>query len=141
MYNTELWYRYGPPGVLIIILESHVGITCASLPYMRYLFTFISTNYFSGPVYGASKDPTKAKHPESSDRDHPLVEFGGCGGKPVTGEHRVIVGSLGNENSEEDLGIYGGRTRAMEDHMLSNVQAWSVKDRESFDRARAAHMV
>jgi hypothetical protein len=140
MYSTEQWFRYGPPGVLIIILESHVGITCASMPYMRFLFDFVSTNYFSKSLYGASKDPTKVKHSDPEDGTHPFVELEGRGGKPVSGDNGVVISSLEYEGSEEDLGIYGGRTRAMEDHMHSNIQAWSPKERTPVDGVHANHI-
>ena len=141
MYSTEQWFRYGPPGVLIIILESHVGITCASMPYMRFLFDFVSTNYFSKSLYGASKDPTKVKHSDPNDGTHPFVELEGRGGKPVSGDIGIAISSLEDEGSEEDLGIYGGRSRAMEDHMHGNIQAWSAKERTPVDGVHANHIV
>ncbi|KAF2997826.1 hypothetical protein E8E13_000858 [Curvularia kusanoi] len=129
MYSTERWFQYGPPGVLIIILESHVGITCASLPYMRFLFDFVSTNYFSKPSYGPSRDPTKLKHSDPNEGHHPFVELDGCSGQPVSGKNGIEISTYREEGSEEDLGVYGGRTRAMEHQMQSDAHAWGVRER------------
>lgn len=140
MYSTEEWMRYGPPGVLIIILESHVGIICASMPYMRFLFDFVSTNYFSKSLYGASKDPTKAKPSNANDCNHPFVELEGRGGDANQRKTDIEVSTFREEGSEEDLGVYGGRFQATEEQMQRDVQAWSVRDRTPANKPNVDHI-
>lgn len=136
MYSSEEWMRYGPPGVLIIIVESHVGITCASLPYLRYLFEFVSTNYLSRSAYGATKDPTKAKHSDPNNVSHPFVELGGRG---IERKTDIEISTFKEEGSEEDLRteVHGGRNRAMEEQMRRDESAWSAEEMLLDDRHTA----
>lgn len=139
MYSTEEWMRYGPPGVLIIIVEAHVGITCASLPYLRFLFEFVSTNYLSKSAYGATKDPTKAKHSDTSRPNHPFVELEGRSGGGIQRKTDIEISTFREENSEEDLGRYGGRDRAMEEQMRRDERAWSGEEVLLDDRVNGGH--
>ena len=127
MYSTKQWMRYGPPGVLIIIIESHVGITCASLPYLRFLFEFLSTNYLSKSAYGISKEPTKAKHSDPNHVSHPFHELEGRSGRGIQRKTDIEISTFREHESEEDLTtmVYGGRNRAMEDQIRRDERAWS----------------
>jgi hypothetical protein len=124
MYSTEEWMRYGPPGVLIIILESHVGIICASLPYLRFVYEIVSTIYLS--AYGATKEPTKAQHSDPNHPQHPFVELEGRSGGGIQRKTDIEISTFREELSEEDLPatIYGGRNRAMEEQMRRDERAW-----------------
>lgn len=130
MYSTEEWMRYGPPGVLIIIVESHIGIICASLPYLRFVFELVSTNYLSKSAYGATKEPTKAKHSDLNHPQHPFVELDGRSGGGIQRKTDIEISTFRQELSDEDLPatIYGGRSRAMEDQMRRDERAWSVEE-------------
>lgn len=124
--------RYGPPGVVIIISESHVGITCASLPYLRFLFEFVSTSYRSRPAYGATKDQTKIKHSNSDHVSHPFHELQGGSGRGIQRKTDIEISTFREDPSEEDLSaslaVYGGRNKAMEDQMRRDEQAWSGQE-------------
>jgi hypothetical protein len=141
MYSTEEWMRYGPPGVLIIIVESHVGITCASLPYLRFLFEFFSTNYLSRSGYGATKDPTKAKQSDPNHPSHPFHELGGGSGRGIQRKTDIEISTFREENSEEDLTAtaYGGRNKTMEEQMRRDERAWSGEEILLEDRPRGGH--
>jgi hypothetical protein len=130
MYSTEEWMRYGPPGVLIIIVESHISIICASLPYLRFVFELVSTNYLSKSAYGATKDPSKAKHSDPRHPEHPFVALQGQSGGVIQRKTDIEVSTFREEPSEEDLPvtIYGGRSRAMEDQMRRDERAWSGEE-------------
>ncbi|KAH6644784.1 hypothetical protein C7974DRAFT_27815 [Boeremia exigua] len=128
MYSTREWMRYGPPGVLIIIVESHVGITCASLPYLRFLFEFVSSNYLSKSGYGATKEPTKVKHTDPGNENHPFVELQGRSGGGIQRKTDIEVSTFREESIEEDLEVYDGRNRMMEDQMRRDERAWSGED-------------
>lgn len=127
MYNTEQWFRYGPPGVVIIIVESHVGLTCASLPYMRFVFEFVSTNTFSKP-YGASKDPTKAKRSDPNDGSHPFVELDGHAGKRIQRKTDIEVSTFREAGSDENIETRVERDRAMGEQMRRDERAWSAEE-------------
>ncbi|KAF3034141.1 hypothetical protein E8E12_002786 [Didymella heteroderae] len=130
MYSTEEWMRYGPPGVLIIIVESHIGIICASLPYLRFVFELVSTNYLSKSTYGVTKDPTKAKQSDANHRKHPFVELEGRSGGGIQRKTDIEISTFREEPSDEDLPatIYGGRNRAMEEQMRRDERAWSGEE-------------
>ncbi|KAF2624992.1 hypothetical protein BU25DRAFT_460801 [Macroventuria anomochaeta] len=140
MYSTEEWMRYGPPGVLIIIVESHIGVTCASLPYLRFLFEFVSTNYLSRSAYGATKDPTKAKHSDPNHVSHPFVELEGRSGGGIQRKTDIEISTF-KEESEEDLTAtaYGGRNRAMEEQMRRDERAWSGEETLLEEQPGGAH--
>lgn len=142
MYSTEEWMRYGPPGVLIIIVESHVGITCASLPYLRFLFEFFLTNYLSQSAYGATKEPTKAKQSDPNQPSHPFHELGGGSGRGIQRKTDIEISTFREENSEEDLTVtaYGGRSKAMEEQMRRDERAWSGEEMLLEDRPGGGHV-
>lgn len=129
MYSTQQWMRYGPPGVLIIIVESHIGITCASLPYLRFLFEFLSVNYLSRSGYGITKEPTKAKHSDPNHVSHPFVTLENRSGGGIHRKTDIEISTFREEESEEDLelqeGIHGGRNRAMEEQMRRDESVWN----------------
>lgn len=129
MYSTEEWMRYGPPGVLIIIVESHIGITCASLPYLRFLFEFMSTNYLSKSAYGATREPTKAKHSDPNHPQHPFVELEGRSGGGIRRKTDIEISTFREEPSEEALPatVHGTRNRAMEEQIRRDERAWSAE--------------
>lgn len=127
MYSTEQWFRYGPPGVVIIIVEAHIGLTCASLPYMRFVFEFVSTNSFSRP-YGASKDPTKAKRSDPNDGSHPFVELNGQVGKHIQRKTDISISAPEKNISVTKPGFFSVRERSMVDQMHRDEQAWSTKE-------------
>jgi hypothetical protein len=122
--------RYGPPGVLIIIVESHIGITCASLPYMRFLLEFVSSNYLSRSAYGATKEPTKAKHTDPNHVSHPFHELEGRSGRGIQRKTDIEISTFREGNSEEDLrlDLHGGRNKAMEEQMRRDERAWSGEE-------------
>ena len=122
--------RYGPPGVLIIIVESHISIICASLPYLRFVFELVSSNYLSKSAYGATKDPTKVKHSDPNHPQHPFVELAGRCGGGIQRKTDIEISTFRGEPSEEDLPatIYGGRSRAMEEQMRRYERAWSGEE-------------
>lgn len=124
--------RYGPPGVVIIIAESHIGITCASLPYLRFLFEFVSTNYLSRSAHGVTKDQTKVKHSDPDHVSHPFHELQGGSGRGIQRKTDIEISTFREELSEEDLSasleVYGGRNKAMEDQMRRDEQAWSGQE-------------
>lgn len=126
MYSTEAWMQYGPPGVVIIILESHIGIICASLPYLRFVLEF-STNYLSKSAYGTTKDPTKARRSDPNHPQHPFVELEGQSGAGIQRKTDIEISTCREEPSDEDLSttIYGGRSRAMQEQMRMDERAWS----------------
>ena len=130
MYSTEEWMRYGPPGVLIIIVESHIGIICSSLPYLRFLFEFVSTNYLSRSAYGATKEPTKAKQSDPNHPSHPFHELEGGSGRGIQRKTDIEISTFREESSEEDLTatVYGGRNRAMEEQMRRDERTWNGEE-------------
>lgn len=139
MYSTKEWMRYGPPGVLIIIVESHVGITCASLPYLRFLFEFVSTNYLSKSGYGATKEPSKVKHSDPSRSNHPFVELEGLSGGGIQRKTDIEISTFRGDDSEEDLARYEGRDKAMEDQMRRDERVWSGEEVLLADQATGGH--
>ncbi|KZM18321.1 uncharacterized protein EKO05_0006799 [Ascochyta rabiei] len=142
MYSTEKWMRYGPPGVVIIIVESHVGIICASLPYLRFLFEFVSMNYLSRSAYGVTKDPSKAKHSAPNHVCHLFHDLDRRSGEGIQRRTDIEISTFGEEGSEEDLTteIYGGRNKATEEQMRRDEKAWSgeykLLDENQADRAK-----
>lgn len=139
-YSTEEWMRYGPPGVLIIVVESHIGIICASLPYLRFLFEFVSTNYLSKTAYGATRDPTRAKHTESTHVKHPFVELEGRSGGGIQRKTDIEISTLREERSE-DLGVYGGRNKAMEEQIRRDERVWNGEETLLEDRPHGGHPI
>ena len=124
--------RYGPPGVVIIIAESHVGIMCVSLPYLRFLFEFVSSNYLSRPAYGVTKDLTKVKHSDPDHVSHPFHELQGGSGRGIQRKTDIEISTFREELSEENLStsiaVHGGRDKTMEDQMRRDEQVWSGKE-------------
>lgn len=143
MYSTEEWMRYGPPGVLIIIVESHISLICASLPYIRFVFELVSSNYLSKSAYGASKDPTKAKHSDPNHPQHPFVELAERREGGIQRKTDIEISTFREEPSDEDLPatIYGGRNRAMEEQIRRDERAWSgeeilLEERHSIEQSK-----
>jgi len=128
MYSTKEWMRYGPPGVLIIIVESHVGITCASLPYLRYLFEFVSTNYLSKSAYGNTKDPTKAKHSNLSRPNHPFVELEGRSGGGIQRKTDIEISTFVADGSEEDLRRHRESDKVMGEQICRDDRVWDGEE-------------
>ncbi|PSN66573.1 hypothetical protein BS50DRAFT_587677 [Corynespora cassiicola Philippines] len=76
MYRTEQYMRYGIWGIMIIVLESHVGITCACLPYLRFIFDHIFKNYLSQLSNRYKTDTrTKTKQSDIENDGHPFHEL------------------------------------------------------------------
>ena len=116
--------RYGAITFLMIIVEMHIGIACASLPYLRFLFRFVSANYRSGSAFGITEVATKADKSSPNNRQHPFVELEGGSGGGILKKTEIKMSTFEEELSEEDLPakIYGGRSPGKADQMQT---AWS----------------
>ncbi|KAF2641095.1 hypothetical protein P280DRAFT_468773 [Massarina eburnea CBS 473.64] len=56
MYNTKEFVHYGFLGTILVILETHIGVMCACLPYLRFVYDF-----FVFTLYGAETPTFRAQ--------------------------------------------------------------------------------